>query len=308
MKIMKKWIVSLLIFLLPLFSYALVDYSEDSVSYSTAAPKREAPPKRRVKKTRSMRRIKQASASRFRPSGNIQFAISHAALTVSPEQQEEGKLNITNFHTHIQTPYNIFLDANYWIASSGDYKFVSTAQSQSGNVDVRLGFNWLEFGSDYDRGTIDFYFGSKFRGDASELATSRTDKIVGIETAKRFLSAAIGFGYEYSAHGAPKNSEELTLDATHKLSAAISWQATGDIRFLVEANFYKTKYDKHTIQYSAITPKLDLRLAPLLGLQLGGVFQMKEAQWSKEDAYQARLWDIPGLYGNSIFAALKLFL
>jgi hypothetical protein len=223
------------------------------------------------------------------------------------EGDTSGRLTRTQLSTHIQTPYNVYLAASYWMAAFDNYNYVSSVNNQGGNVDLKLGFNWLEFGSDYDRGTIDFYFGTKFQGSKSELSISRTEKIVGIETAKRFLSFAIGFGYEYTSYGSAQTADELSLNSGHKLSTAISWQATGDIRFLTEANFYKIQSLEKTFQFSSITPKLDLRLSPLMGIQLGGVFQIKKYDWG-ESLYNAKLWDTPGAYGNSIFAKLKFFL
>lgn len=308
---MRKWIFGILV-VTPLLSHALVDYSEDSVSFSSAAPQRKAArPVLRNKKAevkRTVPSIRSRRSQSFHPSGAIRFSLSHDVLSTEiGDAQDSGKLALTQLSTHIQTPYNLYLVASYWMASFDNYNVITSTQNQGGNVDLKLGFNWLQFGSDYDRGTIDFYFGTKFKGGDSELAISRNEKIVGIETAKRFLSFAVGFGYEYTSYGSAKAIDEMSLDSGHKLSAALSWQATGDIRFLTEGNFYKITGEGETFQFSSITPKVDLRLSPVVGLQLGGVFQIKKANWG-ESIYSAKLWDVPGAYGNSIFAKLKFFL
>lgn len=300
---MTKWIL-LLLLIFPLISNALVDYSEDSISYAASAPKRRIDKKspvptvkRKVSRTRS-RRSRSAGAL-----GVINLSLTHSAIQA--EGEKGGKLSMTKLHSHIQTPYNIFLDVDYWMGSYDNFNYVNSTSMQSGNVNAKLGFNWLQFGSAYDMATIDFYFGGRFRGSESGLAIDRTDKIVGIETAKKFLSFAIGFGYEYTMHGKAENSTEVGVEKTHKLSTALSWRATDDIRFLVEGAFYKTQAGRENIQYSALTPKLDLSLTPLVGLELGGVFRMKKSTGS-DLLYSAKLWDFDGAYGNSIFAALRL--
>ncbi len=307
---MKKWILPLCL-LLPTISYALVDYSEDSVSFASSATERRPTTKKAVPKSISKRvqRPSARSSAAYSPSGAINFKVSRSVLTTETGTiMGDGTFAMTKFQTHIQTPYNIFLDADYWIGSYDNYTYMESAGTQAGNVNLKLGFNWLKFGSEYDMATINFYFGSRFKGGDSELAVSRDDKLVGIETAKKFLNFSIGFAYEYAKHSKPSVELETILDKTHKLATAISWQATNDIRFLTEASFYKIiTASGNNLQFSSLTQRLDLTLSPVLGLELGGIFRMKKASTGM-DLYSAKLWDLEGAYGNSIFATLRLSL
>ncbi|WP_127717637.1 hypothetical protein [Halobacteriovorax sp. HLS] len=307
---MNKTISTLIAIFISQNSFALVDYSQiegSSPAPSTPNVKRSAPP--------IVKRNAPAAASSSRSANNGPTSFE---LLTSYEQQKvagqttSGELNKLSLMAHFQTQYNLYLDVNYWAASNELSTNKQEGAYEKGNPKVILGFNWLRFGAVQEMATVDIYGGASFGGDEA-VATTRTDKIVGVETSKRFYNFAIAIAYDYNLTGSPDSSKELTIGNISTLKTSLGWVVSGDISFVVEGGMvtvdnalnsesaYKLKED---VQFSYIKPSVQLGISPLVSLEMGGVFRSRRAK-DVDTLVDAKLWDTPGAYGNSLFAGLK---
>ena len=72
---------------------------------------------------------------------------------------------------------------------------------------------------------------------SSELASSRTDKIFGIESVKRFYTFALGLGYRLYMTGTPEDDQEVDIGNIQKLYTLLV-DGFHDISFEVEGAVY----------------------------------------------------------------------
>ncbi len=234
---------------------------------------------------------------------DLSFTTNYESLAI-----DETKYGVLNFNIHIQTPINIYLDASYWNASGND-------GSSNGNPRLILGFNWLRFGNSYDEARVDFYAGAKLPSN-SYLGSSRTDKIVGAETSKRFGTFGLGFGYDLTMTGASKNDQERSIGNIGRLTLSGGWIVSDDIQFEIDAENFTINPDKESgrmnrlnekVSFSTLTPKLNLGLAPAVNLELGARFRMKKVR-EGSNLLLAKVFDLHGVHSNSLFAGLNISL
>ena len=290
-------------------TWALVDYSEQEAPMVNSAVK-----KNRVVGAKSIRRV---GARRQGGGASLIDSFSFRTGIESMKVNYEGhSRKVTRFigNSHIQTNYNVFTNINYWYASSDSDSLASTSRTQAGNPTVRLGFNWLKFGKAEEMATIDLYGGAMFKATDSEFGSSRFDKLAGVETSKRFFDLALALGWELRITGSPSNPDESAIGNINKLSAAIGWRVSPDINFSVEGVNYKVSGNKGTeydsimtrgFSFSYISPKMNLKIGTFIGLEMGAIFRTDKVEIS-EEIVGAKLWDLEGLYGNSIFGGLNL--
>ena len=176
-----------------------------------------------------------------------------------------------------------------------------------------LGLNWLEFGSGADSGNISFIFGYVMGQENSSFAHSRSDKIVGVETSKRFYDFALGLGYRFMMTGSPASEQEMDIGNIGQLIGSIGWMATPDIRFVVEAGTYSiasnpsSAHNKRLLEgvsFCYASPSVLLGISTFVQLELGGVFRSKRVKG--DDLIDARLYNLKGAYGNSVFSGLNM--
>lgn len=274
---------------------ALVDYSNTVGGVEEKAP--------------SNKSVQRMSAPASSGGGRGLSWKSDFSFTTNYESLEIGdnKYGVLNLNAHIQTPMNIYIDASYWNANGNE-------GSSSGNPRLILGFNWLRFGSPSDEAKLDIYGGAKL-SSSSMLGSSRTDKIVGAETTKRFGTFGIGIGYDMTLTGNPKNSEEHAIGNIGRLTISGGWMVSQDIQFEVEAeNFSIAAGDEsranrlqEKVSFSTLSPKLNLGLAPAVNLELGARFRMKKAK-EESNLMAAKVFDLHGAHSNSLFAGLNITL
>jgi hypothetical protein len=283
---------------LPLFlitfsfnALALVDYSE-------AVPENKPSPGN--KSSMQMQASRQESKSLIWKS-DFSFNTNYEAMEIDSE-----KVGALNLNTHLQTPFNVYVDATYWNAQT-------KGSSQSGNPKVIMGFNWLRFGSPSDEARLDIYGGAKLPG-SSQLASSRTDKIFGVETTKRFGTFGLGIGYDMTLAGPPKKSQDMSIGNINRISLSGGWMVSNDIQFEMEVENFKinqssdtgrSNYLMKSISFSTFSPKLNLTIAPAVGLELGARFRTNKPK-NDQDLATAKLFDLHGAYSNSLFAGLNL--
>ncbi len=287
---------------------SLVDYTEPEFKpQSSGAKSISAPKPRSVQKLAAP-----AKKSSGGPLGTLSMGLSHGFTDVELEGNT-GKVNTTKVEAHFQTQYNIYMDVDYWQASSNSEFIAEGKSSQKGNPLVILGFNWLQFGGAADAANIDLYGGASFGQKGSTFATERTRKIFGIKTAKRFNQFALGLGYELGFNDTPDSEDEKAIGSVRKLGASLGWYVSPDIRFIVEGSTYKVSKSDATgrsnvlesdLSFSSITPKAHLNLSPWVMLELGATFRTRRIK--DADTLDAKLWDMEGAYGNSMFASLGI--
>jgi hypothetical protein len=274
-------------------AHALVDYSNTVGNVEEKAPS-----------NKSMQKMSAPSNSGGGRSltwkSDFSFATNYESMEIG-----NNKYGVLNMNAHVQTPVNIFLDASYWNANGNE-------GSSSGNPKLILGFNWLRFGSPSEEAKLDIYGGVKLSSN-STLGSSRTDKVVGAETTKRFGTFGVGIGYDMTLVGTPKKSDENAIGNIGRLTISGGWMVSEDIQFEVEAeNFSIAAGDqsranrlKEKVSFSTLSPKLNLGLAPAVNLELGARFRMKKA---KEEAnlQASKVFDLHGAYTNSLFAGLNI--
>jgi len=291
---------------------ALVDYSDNSSSERFS--KRIKPKEKII--TRSAPRNTSSKLSTSRRSASpsltgISFSSSVDTLTIGSYQNyKESKVSKISFSLDVQTPYNIYLSTKYFLASSANQNLANTSDYQAGNAEFILGFNWLKFGGEYDQGLLNIYGGASVGQKNSDFAHSRTNQIYGIETVKRFLSFALGLGYELRISG--KSTSESSTGNIGKLYGSVGWEVSNDIKMAVEAatvNIGEGKgngINSNSINYSYFVPKIQLGLSPRVSLDLVALFVINKSVMS--DSISAKLWDQEGIFGNSLSAKLAFSL
>ncbi len=233
---------------------------------------------------------------------------SDISLTTNYEAMEidSQKIGVINLNSHIQTPVNVYFDISYWNAQTNK-------GSQNGNPRAIIGFNWLRFGSPTDEARFDIYGGVKIASKAT-LASSRNDKIFGIETTKRFGTFGLGIGYEVSLVGAPASESDLNIGNIQRIAISSGWMVSNDIQFEIEIENFRiqggssnsqTNYLNQSLSFSTLSPKLNLTIVPSVNLELGARFSTNKPK-SSQDIKSAKLFDLHGAYSNSLFAGLNL--
>lgn len=269
---------------------ALVDYSENSAAAGVV-------PANKVATT--MRPNKSESQSLIWKS-DFSFTTDYESTVIDSE-----KIGFLNLNTHLQTPFNVYLDFSYWNAQTN-------SGSSSGNPKAIVGFNWLRFGSPSDEARFDIYGGGKF-ASSSRLGSSRSDKIFGLETTKRFGTFGLGLGYDITLTGKPKNVDETSIGNIHRIVVSGGWMISNDIQFELEFENFKVTEASDTarsnrlnkaLSFSTLSPKLNLTIVPAVTVELGARFNTNKPK-SDQNIKSAKLYDLHGAYSNSLFAGLS---
>lgn len=279
---------------------ALVDYSGPSDSEN------------RANKIESSPSFSKKENGRGTSNASFDFGTSYEMVSVS-DHLGGGKAGISKVDGRFQTEHNLFFDFNYWMANTSSSQLSQESGYEKGNATLLFGFNWLKFGAPEEMVNVDLYLGGMLPQNDSHFASTRTDKILGVETSKRFLDVALGFGYEYRITDTPNDASEVAIGNMQKMNAGIGWQATGDIRFLLEAsrvdiNAYGDKNSRRNslrekISYGQISPSLELGIAKFLKFSMGARFQTQKMK-TGPDVMNAKLWSNDGAYGSSFFVGL----
>lgn len=289
-----------------LSAHALVDYTEKEAfvpqQSGASATAQKAPVSRSV--TKPKRQARGAGLGLELNSG-VSFGTQDIEVGAT-----NGKASTMGFDAQIQTRFNVFMAASYFQMKSDDRALAPSSNSfQKGNPELLIGFNWLQFGRPQDLATVDLYGGLSFGQKGSDFATSRSDKIVGVSTAKRFHTIGLGLGYEMRLTEEPE-SGELSIGNISKLSASLGWVVSNDIRFLVEGSSYTVGSSdsasglQEDVKFAILKPQLQLKLSPLVDLSLGATLRTRRLK--DETLTGARLWNIQGAYGSGLFAGLSI--
>jgi len=319
MSFFKYWILStLLIIFIINESFALVDYSGGpSSNFSFSKNKTNLASRATSSKRPRRKRTSYSTTSKQSPSFSKYFSFGTGYEKLDLETDTtDGKIDKYNFSARVTTNYNFFASINYWMAATSLGGDIGQSEYQSGDPELVIGMNWLEFGQAHDRMTIDLYAGLTFGNKESKLASSRDDKFFGLETTKRFLNLVLGLGYELRLSEAPANSTEVEIGNIQKLAAAIGATISHDIKFQISATSVTIFSSGNTegqnrltkdIKYTQITPKLILGVTSTLEMEMGATFRSNR-RLEGTTLIDARLMGLRGSYGNSIFTGLKFSL
>ena len=303
----KNLLLFFTLFLISKYSFALVDYTE---SYD-APPAQTKTQVKRIAPAATSVASSNNVVSRSGPSGMFEISADYGVIDAQVGDQS-GKVNVTSFEAHFETSYNIWLNTQWAMGSFDETSSLGTGSSQKGNPQVILGVNWLEYGGAADRASMDFIGGVNIGQKDSNFATSRTDKIVGVETAKRFGTFVFGLGYRVWLTGNPSSDTELDIGNIQRLNASLGWMVSPDIRFAVEAATVSVGAGdgasglQEKISFGTVAPSLQLTISPMVSLDLGAVFRSRRL--NDENLLAARLWNLQGSYGNKIYAGLNFAL
>ena len=102
-------------------------------------------------------------------------------------------------------------------------------------------------------------------------------------------------------------ANETSVGGLQKYIASLGWSATSDIRFGLTTTFYRLSEVGNvgeSITISEFSPQLILGLSNSLHLILGGKFSSGLDQ-NKSEVGDLRMWNVPSIYGNSLFTNLS---
>ena len=250
--------------------------------------------------------------------GEKMFSFQSGFLSTNIDVGEKsGRIDTFAFDARVDTPYQIWGQASYWLASSQNQDIATDSSQQGGNPDLRLGLNWLNIGPAAYAARVDIYGGVSLAAKDSEFGSTRTDKIVGLSTSKRFERFVAGLGGELVLTGSPDIEQEMKIGNITKLSGLLGLVVSDDIRLAFEAATYKIldgDEDKSNpnrlrlmdpISFSVLSPRIMLGLASMVELSIGAHLRTKNPSSDVEqNLLQARIFQIPGAYGNAVTAGL----
>jgi len=319
---MKKSIILILVFFFGycLNAMALMDYADEEEYHPKSSGAVEissksssaTPLSSHAAAPHSTSKVSRSSHA-YSPSGIANFSSSYESQTFKHDNSE-SKLKHYHFEGRLQTPWDVFLSANYRMTSSSDASLTDSSSSQKGNPEFKLGFNWLDFGSGANRTTVTLLVGAVLGQSGSDFAHTHTDKIIGIETGKRFGAISMGVGHRVRFVSSPKVESERATGTIQTTEAAVQCELTDDISFGVlgryisirdEAKEAREKKLLETVNYGVVTPKLTLRISSMVDVELGGNFLTRQVK-EENLLIDAKLFDLPGIYGNSIEAGLTI--
>lgn len=262
-----------------------------------------------------------ANARSFNPLFEIQTSYEDHKIQ---NEFVNAKINLIRTKLEIRPIEDVFINATYWYANSSHLQLTQNPKHQKGNLTAILGLNWFNMGSELEKTRIDIHLGAMFGEKDSDLASTRLDKIVGFETTKRFNTVLFGLGVQLRLTNTPKSDKELIIGNMAKFSVGLGWIVSHDIRIGLEANSYKLygadlellqedptlkgRILEKDVSFSTLSPQLFLSLGETsLEAYLGFHIRTKNPT-SKVDTTKARLFEIPGVYGNSILGGLSFVL
>ncbi len=305
---MKSLVLILILFLSVNNIYALVDYSGSSLIQKKRTSKRNKISNRQEKTSKSKYKVQKKTAAE---DYFISLGSKFESLSVDSSLSKSNVL-IYDLFLDFKTPFDTSFLVHYLNLSSDSILLSPTTTSlQEGDLGVDMVFNWLRLGTGSNATAINLIFGIKTALEQSDYTSGRTDKIVGFETTKRFYNFLLSFNYRYSFAGEVDSDQKLSIGNIQTVTAKLGWRATSDIVFQLEGGTTKILKPGNTggsLQLSSdesigyISSKLNLGLSRFVELELGASFRTKEAK-NIDELLMAGLWDIPYLYGNSLFAS-----
>lgn len=311
-----RYLLVLMTLLVSYNSYALVDYSEPVAvpekksaaknTTNTEGPKASSPAPSEVGSGPSFSFTK-AFTDLF---GNLKFASTVGVGAKVDELPDLAKYNKYTFDLRVESNFHFFFQGKYWIGEAKRFEDQSfNKQSQRGNAELLLGFNFLKIGSSSDLATMDLWAGMDLPS-SSLLAHSRKDQLFGVELSKRFRIMGFGLSYEYRKAGSPKRVLELMPGNMQMTKVTLGWIMSSDIQFHTDYSYYAIAENRQNnrqfekVAFSKLTPKFVLNLYPAMDLSLGGEFMVKRVDANKFQQFLDAKFFKTTPYGTSLFSEL----
>lgn len=299
-------------------SFSLVDYTEDNSSSRSAQSSRRSRPA--VKRNAAPRSVSRSSGSATSASSGPWLGMIDLKTQYLSEDVELGsesaKIHKYNFDLHAKLGQSIYTDIRYQMIKSDSDALTTTSQYQKGNPEAVLGLNWINFGERGNKTNVDFLVGHRWGVMGSELASSRSDFIVGLQTFKSIGPFAIGFGYNIDLTGNPQSAVESYVGNIHTLKGSLGWVVSPDIRMALHAQRITIKASSEENQlrtfendliFTIINPELSLSLGQMVDLSFGGYFRSQREEFvSGYEQIKAPQYN--ALWGNSIYTGLNISL
>jgi len=261
-------------------AFALVDYSETT-------PKARSTKVERVRPTSSWYK-------------GIKFGAGYEALKVG-----EADLNLVKFLGKYQTDFNLYFESSFWAGKGAGEVF------GPGNLETKVGYSWPTSGSVYNQANLDISAGVNFSTWESNFASERIDQIYSIFSTKRFYKIFLGLGADWKITGDSKNPEVLSIGNISTYFAMAGWDISRDIKLVLEGGLVvvgagKTNENSldEKMKYTYISPLLQLGIFSQLWVELGAAFKINDEGYN-DSLVNARLYDLKGIYGNSLFTGIK---
>lgn len=285
-------------------SHALVDYSGGSSSTNQYDPTTTSP----APVVRQSRAKAPSTASSGFDWGFLPQAVDFSlGYTSAKAFYTDENINMVNMKLKGSFAHGIFLELGVNGAQS-----LETSEYEQGNSNVKLGFNWLDIGNDYNKLIFDLFVGTSFSGK-NEFSTKRSDRFVGVTSEKRFGAAALGLTYERTFTEGLVDDEEMSIGDISHWYADFGVMVSSEIQFLVTygevkvgaSDFLSANYLSSDLKYSYIKPQMFLKMANAVRLNLGAVFQASRPDTSLMNS-SLKVWGLPAAYGNTLFAGLNI--
>lgn len=297
-----------------LSSYALVEYDDNSGGGVRVKLKEKLQQRMSVPKGNSNIKINKIPRNNGPQLTQKMFNVGLAYENLNVKQEGmEGSVGLVRMGGQFQMPINIFLDFSYYGGKTESKELSKENSFQKGNAKFIVGFNWLKVGNFEDQMRIDIYGGFSAAEKRSALGSSRNDKVFGLRTSKNFYTVMLGLIGEINLTGSPDNKEETSIGNITKLGGAVGWVVSNDIRFEAEYNnyFIKSSDDDDSpnnlandVSFGVVSPRILLRFFGGVDFSLGTHFQTKK-KLDTRPLLKAKLYDIPGVYGNSVSLGLN---
>ena len=267
----------LILLILAQNAFALVDYSEIT-------------PTRRAKKSTKARK----GRSWFR---GVNMGAGYEALKVKGQEY-----NLVKVKANYLTDINLYLDTSFWAGKGNGDKF------GPGNLEAKLGYSLPTIGGPSSMATFDLRAGVNFSSWDSNYASGRLDQIYSLFSTKRFFNLFIGLGGEWRITGVSKIEEVTSIGNIGTYFAMAGWEISKDIKIILEGGLVTISPGKESdsgkVKYTYISPLLQLGIFSQLWVELGAAFKINDEGYNNSLA-GARLFDLKGIYGNSLFTGIK---
>ncbi|MCY4523200.1 MAG: hypothetical protein OXB84_00535 [Halobacteriovoraceae bacterium] len=196
--------------------FSLVEYSDESsfrpVKSGVVGKSKNIKVKKRkrvsskIKRNSYQRRkkVKKHMASLF------DFTLGHESYKASLSDGE-GTVGFYTVDGRFQVDPDLYLDIGYWHTAGTKGALFAGDGEKKGNTTFKLGLNWFRVGDPAYQAVVNFYGGAMLPVKNSIVASSRLDKMVGIETSKRFENFLLALGFDMRLTGSPANANEMYL-------------------------------------------------------------------------------------------------
>ena len=279
---------------------ALVDYTESE----------EEAPLNRTFKAKEIPSFKERSASRKA----FQTMLGYRQINIKTDRNI-STMDFLDVSGHFQSHYNIYLDLSYWTANARSRKLFDDKRGfQKGNPTGLVGINWFETGPVDQRASMDILLGGTLGEKNSSLAFSRNDTSFGIKTVKYFGPVSLKITYTHTKTGRPKRQEEMDIGPLQSIQGTLYWKRPRT-SFSLESGAHRIRAVGEDIHPLRLTKKISFaylgshmtfHLGDRIQLKLGAVFKTRGS--TDHSLLSAKLYNVKGSYGNSLFIGLGTLL